>query len=268
GVEHRGRHTRPRRRPQAARPVAEPKRSLCHPRPLHGFTLVELLVVVSIIALLLAVLLPALGKAKRAAKLTVCTSQLHQIGLAFVMYSQDNNNIPPAAWTEGKPWFQRLWLSNLLMPHSGSTATALWDQWNTKVADPIKCPAVFQYPSDTVPAWWGYNSSYAYNTRWAAGSLHPWDYSGFFRLTELTRPSDLLALTDQNVMGFPAVAASAPLAYSNVDRYVDFARHGNVAGWLAWDSHVSTVQSADMPGVFSAGATADSAWMMQHVWKN
>ena len=55
-----------------------------------GFTLVELLVVISIIALLLSILLPALNKAKEQAKLAVCLSNMKQLGYIFKMYIEDN----------------------------------------------------------------------------------------------------------------------------------------------------------------------------------
>src|SRR4051812_33753598 len=66
-------------------------------RPLAGaarrraFTLIELLVVVSIIIILAGMLSPALAKAKGKAYRTVCVSQLKQLSLCWLMYSQDNN---------------------------------------------------------------------------------------------------------------------------------------------------------------------------------
>jgi len=69
----------------------------------HGFTLVELLVVIGIVAVLIAMLLPALKKAREAAKTIVCESQLRQIGTALVMYAGDNQDRWPPYWYNASP---------------------------------------------------------------------------------------------------------------------------------------------------------------------
>lgn len=69
-----------------------------------GFTLVELLVVISIIAILLAVLMPALQKARELAKRTICSNQVRQIGVGMSTYALGFDGRLPWAGGGGVPW--------------------------------------------------------------------------------------------------------------------------------------------------------------------
>ncbi len=62
-----------------------------------GFTLVELLVVISIIGLLMGLLLPALNKARQQAKKVVCVSNMRQMGIALNAYLMDSDNRLPSS---------------------------------------------------------------------------------------------------------------------------------------------------------------------------
>ena len=75
-------------------------------RKSKGFTLIELLVVIAIIAVLLAVLFPALRMAKEHAKRMLCATNLRTIGTAVYMYAEERNGyVPPTRYLERPEWF-------------------------------------------------------------------------------------------------------------------------------------------------------------------
>lgn len=122
----------------------------CKQHRLCGFTLVELLVVISIIALLLAMLMPALQRARESAKTIVCRQNTKQMGVASALYSNDYGDAIVSSdaaynYPAGSPPSQLhdyMWYDTL-MPYIGTKAAAYgtalkWKKGNVQV---FKCPS-------------------------------------------------------------------------------------------------------------------------------
>jgi prepilin-type N-terminal cleavage/methylation domain-containing protein/prepilin-type processing-associated H-X9-DG protein len=96
-----------------------------------GFTLVELLVVIGIIAILAGLLSPALSRAKGSARLTQCGNNLRQIGLANALYASDHRSFPLFSWYGRSPAASTFW-SDRLQPYTHQSWTS---------GDVYRCPA-------------------------------------------------------------------------------------------------------------------------------
>ena len=87
-------------------------------RRFGGFTLIELLVVIAIIAIVAAMLLPALQRAREKARQGVCMNNLKQLGLAIMMYAQDWDGYPPAVDCTTNPGVVCAWISGECVPRN------------------------------------------------------------------------------------------------------------------------------------------------------
>ena len=171
----------------------------------QNFTLVELLIVIAIIGVLASLLVPALKSARGAARQATCINNQKQIGLAIMMYTDDNDQSIPHAYAPGYGWG---WDSQIRVYLGGSNISGPWGA--DDALDVLLCPSAKE-PNVRNEAHRPRNSYVmpAYENSLMAQGNRPLRYSCFYsstaypdkKTTDLPDPSGTLALTEMDYTG-------------------------------------------------------------------
>lgn len=206
----------------------------------RAFTLVELLVVIAIIALLLGVLLSALNKARQAAKIVVCASQMRQIGIAVVIYTQENNSSLPGS-SHSAATFGGLRWGQALMPYLGCNSFKGTDtpEWKKIFNGLYRCPADRRRNKA---------QSYGKNIWFELTNYETGEVLGiasgptYWKITEIPHPAATVAfgeLTTDSMTG--SSAADHVMAHfwlMGAQPEIDTVRHGKMPNFIFLDGHV------------------------------
>ncbi len=204
--------------------------SLLRREEMKIFTLIELLIVVSIIAILAGMLLPALNKAREAAWKISCVNNLKSIGVASQIYTADHNDmVVVSKYNNSDPltWMTLLCGSKQL---NCSDLTAQNTQLPFKV---FQCPAASRIPSNGTnwtSGWynWAPISKAGYGLNWRLTRYSP-------KITGIKYPLSTVPLVFESATLVPDVGYNSP---ATADQQLRLRRHNRSSNVLFLDGHV------------------------------
>ena len=217
-------------------------------RSRNAFTLIELLVVMAIIAILAAMLLPALRSTKEAANGVKCMSNLRQLGVCLRLYTTDYNNVVPTAYPRCPNWPGYCPGSTVPDAYRATWLGTLYDLNYCRNIALMKCPSDRVLLSNGGTGHGAYSfddTSYDYNYwafgRWGLHSVEdPYYYGPFRRYTEVTHPAQTYWAGDNSDV--PGVSGN--MLYENFADGLTI-RHKGGLNMLWVDGHVSWLSIND-----------------------
>lgn len=258
-----------------------------------GFTLIELLVVIAIIAILAALLLPALAKAKQKSYRISCLNNLRQLSLFMQIYTDSNNDTFPG--TRAYTWFTPQngstdpldnWWGQYIYPNNGNIT-------NNNASTTFRCPAILgvEHLPNGTPWSWAFNSDlvgYGFNTYFLGAFPQPgtidnvmvggfaYSPNTWFKRAGVIRPADTLLVCDSNpktdgtdssscwwAKACETVAGSTSQQYEGVYTL----RHEGVGAVVFTDGHAEVRKDPQInPPIDPLGAGSAKALINSRYW--
>jgi prepilin-type N-terminal cleavage/methylation domain-containing protein/prepilin-type processing-associated H-X9-DG protein len=272
-----------------------PRRRESPPALAVGFTLIELLVVIAIIAILAAILLPALSAARERAQSLICLNNTHQLTLAWQLYADDHNGQLPynLVMTAGGSRTNINWVNNVMTWDTSSDNTNLATITGASLGHYIEGEtAVCRCPSDRAlssiqhaAGWSARIRSYSMNAmvgdvgEFTAGgtNVNNPDYVQFFKITQILHPAEIFVFLDEHPdsiddgyflnKAYHWQWIDLPASYHNGATAFSFADgHSTLHHWLVpGTSRPPLPDAANLPISIPGNELSDFQWVISHM---